>query len=1119
MASSHSTYLEGVVDTACKEILNSLENDDVSRVILVGEAGIGKTWMARKIFERAPKDDSCSCYTSLSLNLNKDFDEVSLYEDIASQLSVFLDKEESEEDDSEDEEEDQNTRDLGRLKDKIHTKLRKKKEKAETKNLLKKKAKGERKKYLLLVLDDVGSVTNEEKVMKDLELEVFLAPFRPFKILLTRRKGEGDSKAKMKPHATDELHTTKSDREMQSDGSEELEVNSDEEMKSHATEEVHTKSDGEIDELEAESNKEVESHATDGEWDLLDPHSFDASKILCSFFTDRYLMNLLKSLIKYDLLESLEIGWFSKVDIVKMSMGLPAAVVVLAKSLNYISRNLQFSDQLPPKQKEVFLKVLSSFHPDRERANPILHLAYELLKTDDTVKSSIVDCFWHSLSFFEHCGCVYYHELIAHWILEGYFDPVRSVTKAYMEGHAVMMELLDRGFLKIHEDNVVMPEVAMKNLIDLRCRGLSSRSRIALAKVCGSDRTQGLGKTNQLDDIMEAVQTTRKRDKITTGLISGNRLRRESPEDFFEKLNDVEILGLFEPTVEPFVPFLSKLVKLRVLVIRDCDLLQNIEYLKALTKLTALEVSGASSLMEISDDFFKEMTDLQSLHLSGLQIKFAPSSISVLLHLHSLIIKDCPLLEDLPDIQELVELEVVDISGARGLQTCFDNTEGDKKNTSKNKNFYLLKKLQLLDFSESQIERLPMFQDNEVAAKLHSLTRLLLRNCCKLRRLPNLKPLSGLRILDLSGTSSLVKLLEVCFEDKKELRILNMSGTYLSELPTTIEELSSLNELLLRECINLYDIPNIQKLTNLEVIDVSGSTKLEMIEGSFEDMSYLREVNLFGTKVETPELPKETKIHCLKRIILADGRRFEGETWSKVKEEIEHDRSENASSSDAVATSQETPPEEIREIQSDEHCTEMGDASKERLLRVPIERDLYKKLLSRFASASQQEVMEINETNELDEDTLANAEFVSFVDCTPTRLTFIFNKTKSMKRCWLRMCTDIKDLFYDVDEEHLKSLETLSITNLASLETIRSVGNLENLKNLSLDCCPKIKTIFSEMPASLEVLNLKHCENLEKVVEGVQLSSLTNLTLKVENCPNLEEWEIIEPEEASSSQE
>ncbi|CAH8278206.1 unnamed protein product [Arabidopsis lyrata] len=1043
-------------ETACREILKSFEDDNVSRVMLVGEAGMGKTWMARKIFQE-DHAKAGSCYIALWLSLNKDFDEVSLYENIASQLSIFLDKEESEEDDSDEDDseddEDQLNRDLMSLKDKIHLKL------SEIKLM------GEGRKYLLLVLDDEGSVTSEKKVMKDLHLVDFLAPYRPLKILLTRRKGEEDAIYKMKPHAT-------------------------------------------ADELHAYSDGKIQSHTLE-------------SQILRDTFAGYYLEDLFETLIKYDLLESLGNadyqGFIHR--IVEMSMGLPAAVVVIAKSLNYIALRGMRPFALSLKQDEVLkLAVLSSFpsvsDPTIERAtsshNPILHLVYELLKTDDTVKSSIVDCFWHSLNFFEHCGSVYYWELIAHWILEGYFDPVRSVTKAYMDAHAILMELINRGILKIQEDNVVMPEMAMKNLIDLRCRGILARSRISLAKVCGSDMKKGLGKINQGDDIIEAVRPTRKGKIITTVLVSGNRLRRETPEIFFGTLKDLEILGLFKPTLDHFVPSLLTLVKLRVLVIRDCDRLKDIEDLKSLEGLRVLEVSGASSLKKISDEFFKALSKLQSLHLSELQITSSPSSISELTELHCLIIKDCPLLEDLPDIQELVKLEVVDISGARGLQTCFDN-----------RNFYHLTQLQLLDFSESQIERLPMFQDFLVPARLHSLARLLLHNCKKLRKLPNLKPLSGLQILDLSGSSSLVKILEVCFEDKKELRILNLSGTNLCQLPSTIEELPNLSELLLRDCTNLEALPNIAKLRNLEIFEVHGCTKLHKIDGSFEDMSYLREIDLSGTKVmKPPELPKESKLYCTKRITLKDKRPFKGKDWSQVVKNMQSGISENSSSSDAVVESQEISEKESGEIQSHEPGSSDFPVSMEDFGQFPIYRAVYQKSIPFVDSESHPIILEIHGSNshDLEKETLAKAEFVSFVDCSSTRLTSVFNEMKSVKGCWLRMCKDIEYIFAGVEEERVGSLEVLSITNLRLLKSLSIGGSFKNLKRLSIDCCPNIKTLFveaSQLPSNLEVLHIKFCENLEKVsIEG-EVSTLTTLCLHElhalsavqANLPNLEKFD------------
>ncbi|KFK31561.1 hypothetical protein AALP_AA6G127900 [Arabis alpina] len=1107
---------------AYAEILETFQTND--RVILVGEAGLGKTWMAREICEYATNSKEGSFYIALWLNLNKELDETSLYENIASQLSLFPQNEWSDEDDSDEdnnEDTERKNQDLMRLKDQIQKKLERK------------KLKSNGKKYVLLVLDGEGSVTTEKKVVKDLYLQKFLVRGKdiPLKILLTRRKGEKDatnSDGEIKSYATDE-----NESQNESDG----------EIPPLAIYESHTQSDGEI--LSHAMDEPLALPDSDRKMDL---PAMDKTDVLRNTLTEEYLRDLLKSMVKGDVLESLkcicgnDIGFLTHC-IVEMSMHLPAAIVVLAKSLNCIAGKPPF--RLSPKEKDILKFAVRSSFPsvpvfdcvdddDHTRAtstcNPILRLAYELLETDDTIKTATIDCFWHSLSFYESCGTVYYQELIAHWILEGYFDPVRSVTKAYEDGHAILMELINRGFLKIQEDNVVMPEVAMKNLTDLRRRGLLGRSRIGLAKVCGTDMAKRFGKITHGDDMIEAMRATRKGEKITTVLVSGDRLRRVTPEKYFTKLGDLEVLGLFKPTLDPFVPDLLKgaenraplktLFKLRVLVIRDCDLLNCIEELKALQELQALEVSGASSLKKISGDFFTALPKLQSLHLSGLQIESSPHSISRLTELHCLIIKDCPFLKDLPDIQELVKLEVVDISGARGLQTCFDNTPGDKKNHSKNKNFYHLTKLQLLDFSESQIERLPIFQDSAVPEKLHSVTRLLLRDCSKLRRLPSLKPLSGLQILDLSGTSSLVKILEVCFENKKELRSLNLSGTNLSELPTTIEELSNLNVLLLKNCTNLEAIPNITPLANLEVIDVSGSTKLNKIDVSFEEMHYLREVNLSGTKARPPELPKTSKFHDLKLITLADGTCIVGKDWDEVKAKMPSERSEDARSSvesqeisenesEVASSSGGVVRSEIQPIATrTTDCTEKGHVTKERLLQVPLKK-IYKKTLSHFNFALQlenREIMEINETNEVDEEALATAEFAFFVECSSTRFISIFNKTKSVKGCWLRMCTDIKDLFSGVDVERLGSLETLSITNLPLLETISCGGSFTNLKDLSIECCPNIITLFreaSELPSSLKDLHVEYCEKLVEVSEGVKLSTFTNL--KVKNCPKFKE--------------
>ncbi|CAH2078566.1 unnamed protein product [Thlaspi arvense] len=1060
----------------CKEIVTTINYH--TRVMLTGKSGIGKTLLARNVCGYATARRLC--YLTLWLHLTHKFeDEISLYENIAFQIGVY---------DRDDDDEKQVDGLVKALKEKITAELSRKKRSVEEEIWKRKKIgrktekmeaqdflEEEKMPYLLLILDDEGNKTSEDKVMKDLGLENFLKGHSPLKIIITKSKGceyttsdEGTT-----PYATYEPQDTKTEGGFES-------------------------------------------------------HPVDASDALLRSLDDGYMQDLFSSFIwGTTTAESLKKAW--KIDqliscMARKSNNLPAALVMLSQSLNSITRQSTFKS-LSPKQENVINEVLSPCEPAYSVSgyNPILQLVYQLLETDDTLNNAIVDCFWHSLDFFKHCGCVHYVELITQWILEGYFDPVRSVWKAYNDGYAILVELIKRGILKIQEGDMVVPEMAMNSLIDLRPHGVLGRSRLRFGRVCGGNKIKGLGKITQIDDMIKTVQA-KKRDHICTILVSGNRLRSEIPSEFFEQMAGLEVLILFDPTLECLTEHLRDLRKLRVLVIRNCDLLSDIEELRSLQGLNVLEVSGASSVETISDDFFASISGLQTLNLSGLRIKHSPSSISQLKNLHSLILRDCPVLKDLPDIQELEKLEVVDVHGSHNLENRFRK----RLDTRSIQTFSRLRQLQLVDFSESKIKRLPMFHGAAVADKLHSLTRLSLQNCSNLMKLPNLKPLSGLQILDLSGTTSLVDIAAVCFEQKEELKILNLSGTKIIKLPSTISELSNLSQLLLRDSSNLEAIPNVKGLTSLEVFDVSGCTELHTIEGSFEDMFYLREVNLSGTRMETlPELPEKSNIGCLKLIVLPDSRRLEHDTWSQVKEAITNGMSESLNPSDTGDEIQVISREESGRLGKkllNEHW------AFDRALN-HIYRDVYMNTIPFVDTKNHQEILEIHGSNGVDQDeeNLSKAESVAFVDNSATSLSSIFNKLASVKGCWVEMCREIKILFSGVDEERLGHLETISITNLPWLESICS-SSFENLKNLSLDCSPSIITLFpaSTLPTSLEVLKIKFCEKLEKLFEEeVELPNLHTLCLfelpvlsaVCAKLPNLEKYNKDKCPKLKSSQE
>ncbi|PRQ31597.1 putative P-loop containing nucleoside triphosphate hydrolase, leucine-rich repeat domain, L [Rosa chinensis] len=68
-------------------------------------------------------------------------------------------------------------------------------------------------------------------------------------------------------------------------------------------------------------------------------------------------------------------------------------------------------------------------------------------------------------------------------------------------------------------------------------------------------------------------------------------------------------------------------------------------------------------LYKIPDGFFRELGALRFLNLSSTQISSLPSSLLQLAELHTLLLRDCSSLENLPQIGALYKLQVLDLSG------------------------------------------------------------------------------------------------------------------------------------------------------------------------------------------------------------------------------------------------------------------------------------------------------------------------------------------------------------------------------------------------------------------------------------------------------------------------
>jgi len=779
-------------------ILKQLEKEEVKRIVLTGDAGVGKTWIAEEISNSASSKGLS--YMTFWVFLNEQPESMSfyrgnsLYENFARQLSLLPDFEDWEEDGEEEKRETkEKTKEEKSLEDKISDALT---------DLEKRSATLDNKKFLLLILDGVPDTMKEDDILPGIKdaLKLNNQKSSLYKVLITRRSSEIEEKNEVTAE-TDQSKATK--------------------------------------------------------------------RVIIEPLTEEERLTLLKKRVNEKVKKIADFEKFAG-EIAKKGKGLPAEIVLIAEALNRIGEHDCTTLTLEGALKEA-----------ADDVNPLLPFAYAMLQMSDMVL--INSCCQSRRLFLKH-ERVHYHELIAFWILEGCVGAFDRVEQAYEEGHRVLMELVDLHMLKIPYDNIVVMDKLAHTVLPDDCGrdgyGGSTTSSLGLASVLEGSDWQGFRRITQAGGMiktpsnMEASPIEKRWEKVSTLLIDGRRLYREVPDKFFDPMQQLQVLVIFNPTFRSLPSSLSKMGKLRLLVLRGCDPLENIDPIKGLESLTVLEISGAASLKNIPDDFFQKLSKLRSLKLSVDQITSLPS-ISHLIELCWLILSGCSSLKKLPKIKTLTKLEVIDLSGATELETL----EG--------RAWVELVNLRMLDVSRTKISRLPILGD-----KLGNLTTLSLSGCKRLARLPKLKGLSKLQFLDLSGAVMLKEFPDDSLQVESKLKILRLSQTLIPNLPSNFQRLSNL-ELLdlsgapnlgklddncfqnLSKCLhldlsdtNIENLPSISKLDNLEVLNLSGCRALTKIEDDqcFEQMTRLQCLGLCESKIE--RLPSLSKLVNLRQLLL-----------------------------------------------------------------------------------------------------------------------------------------------------------------------------------------------------------------------------------------------------------
>nr|XP_027081248.1 putative disease resistance protein At4g19050 [Coffea arabica] len=444
--------------------------------------------------------------------------------------------------------------------------------------------------------------------------------------------------------------------------------------------------------------------------------------------------------------------------------------------------------------------------------------------------------------------------------------------------HCQMLKEISDDFLQMVSGTV---------LINYHRQGYGGIANLGLANVLvNSNYWHGIGKVTLMDGEIRTLVNHKKVQPLKVLLLDGSGLRGQDLNSLLLNNQELQILGLFSLRIISLPRCFCYLKKLNVLVFRGCDFLEKIDEIAELTTITVLEVSGSCLIESVPDNFFQQMTQLRALHFSDLQIKVLPKSFYDLTELRWLILKGLSHLTELKSLKKCQKLMVVDLSGAASLPTFPE------------KNLKSLSKLQTLNLSNTKIKSLPILHETK------ELTHLSVSSCRNMDRLPSIRSLtnlqvldiswsaimdfqdksfesnSSLKILDLSGTAipwvpfniskpcacNLVKIEAKFFDCLEKLRVLNLSKTKVKDLPC-LSPLKNLHQLLLSGCLNLEKLPSLAS-RKLEELDLSNCQALTMIEDvSFQHLPRLRRLILSNAEIE--RLPDLNSLSNLEELNLS----------------------------------------------------------------------------------------------------------------------------------------------------------------------------------------------------------------------------------------------------------
>ncbi|GFY91783.1 hypothetical protein Acr_08g0001790 [Actinidia rufa] len=742
-------------------------------------------------------------------------------------------------------------------------------------------------------------------------------------------------------------------------------------------------------------------------------------------------------------------------EFIKKTKYLPAAIISMAKAISYFSQR-DFGSWM--------LKSALEEASDVESYNmkQLLRCGYDVLP-----RSVLIDCCRRGRHLFHDSGSIHYTELIAYWMLEGYLGHVDCIEKAYEKGHSVFMELMDCQVLKKLEGGYVIMGKDIIHLDDYDRHGFGGTASLGLADLSAAPEWEGFGRITRAEGMIKSLFTGKKEEKLSTVFLNGTNCA-EILDMSPESKQELQVLALFNLTLKSLAQLLSDMHKLFILVIRGCDFLERMDHQFEFEKLTVLEISNASSLKTIPDEFFDHMPQLQSLHISELKVDPLPSSLEKLRELRWLILRECSCFTTLCSLKNFKDLMVLDVSGATSLIKFKDKTFKDTP------------KIQTINVSRTNIKKLPKF------VNLPELTHLSLSDCYSLVRLPKTDSLSTLQTLDLSGARHFEEFHEQSMGNRGTLKILDLSKTPLKTLPSNINS----RQLFLRCCPNLQELPCIESLEDVEVLDLSGTKSLVKIEDEFFNLrKSLQVVNLSGTSIKT--LPPLSNVCNLQKLLLPG---------CTTLEEIGDKSFEHMSLLQHLDLS-ETRIKSLPSLSNPSSLTVLSLKNCTNLTELPPLENLY--------NLEELNLRGISSLSVTKAGFLECMSHLRTLDLSETQLNWLppMSNLKSLSQLFLGGCESLEEV---PNLEELTRLEVLDISGTA-VSDLTCLANCSNLRQLSLMGCSKLdkfrfldplETIVEELPYGISTLTNLKCLDIPhtKSLQGAESRKTQPLPDAVDPC-------------------